>query len=94
MQRVTYIFSWKRVRPDNSGKKKPLTQCLSTDQRTWRECGTGQWGASEGENRVCGKDGASKLLKIAFLFTRRYLGNGESYRDETKTVLKGKELRF
>ena len=35
-----------------------------------------------------------KRLKITSFFARRYLGNGKSYRDKWKTVLKSKIPRF
>ena len=37
---------------------------------------------------------SSKRLKITLLFTRRYLGNRKSYRDEWEGVSKRKVLRF
>ena len=33
-------------------------------------------------------------LKITLFFARRYLGNRKSYRDKSKSVLKGKVPRF
>lgn len=35
-----------------------------------------------------------ETLKITFPFERRYLANGRSYRDEMKSILKEKNLRF
>ena len=40
------------------------------------------------------EDEDSKRLKITLLFIRRYLGNRKSYRDNSKSVLKGKLPRF
>ena len=41
-----------------------------------------------------GKNEDSKRFKITDSFTRRYLENRKSYRDEWKSVLKGKVPRF
>lgn len=46
------------------------------------------------EMRASEKDEDNNRLKIIFSFTRRYLGNLNSYRDKSRIVLKGKVLRF
>ena len=43
---------------------------------------------------MCDKNEDSKRLKITLSFTRRYLGNRESYRDKRKSILKGENSRF
>ena len=48
---------------------------------------------ARGPNKRQGRrDG--KRLKITFFFARRYLGNRKSYRDKSKSILKGKIPRF
>ena len=75
---MTYIFSWKCV----------LRTLLGIASVDCLEFGIGQSGEREREIRLSDEDGDSKRLKITFLFTRRYLGNRKSYRDERKIVLK------
>ena len=81
---MTYIFSWKCV----------LRTLLGIASVDCLEFGIGQSGEREREIRLSDEDGDSKRLKIIFLFTRRYLGNRKSYRDESKSVLKVKIPRF
>ena len=54
----------------------------------------GQRKKCEQEKRAEEKDGNNKRLKINFVFIRWYLGNRKSYRDKSKSILKGKVLRF
>ena len=48
----------------------------------------------EWEVRECERDSDRKSSKNSVPFERRYLGNGKSDRDETKTILQGKVRSF
>ncbi|KAK1135897.1 hypothetical protein K0M31_000469, partial [Melipona bicolor] len=65
-----------------------------TDQGTGAAPEAGQGRSATRRSDRVKETAIGETLKITFLFERRYLGNGRSYRDEMKSVLKGKELRF
>lgn len=59
-----------------------------------RGCHSSRSSSKSWRERINDKDSDDKRWKITFRFTRRYLDNPNSYRDKTKSVLKGKVPRF
>ena len=93
-------FSWYLRRGDEGEWMKPRPTFFSRNRvlrfsrnRVWRSSAVRDGSASETSERD-DEDEDSKRLKITLLFIRRYLGNRKSYRDNSKSVLKGKLPRF
>lgn len=75
-------------------KKKSSDSVFVTDQRTGAAPEADQGRSATRRSDQVKETTIGETLKITFLFERRYLGNGWSYRNEMKSILKWKNLRF
>ena len=75
-------------------KKKSSDSVFVTDQRTGAAPEADQGRSATRRSDQVKETTIGETLKITFPFERRYLANGRSYRDEMKSILKEKNLRF
>lgn len=83
-----YLFQEMRTFNSRNSKKNADAVC-HWRAHYWLDC---DWSVTlcEWEVRACERNNDRKLLKNSVLFERRYLDNGKSDRNETKSILQRK----